>query len=91
MTLLAERPVHQHICLCGKFRPVGQHFCFNCWLDLPASIAYKMLDSDPGLRALAVLEAEAYIQHRGEPPRRAMSPNAEPIQDRKTASTGEHD
>lgn len=91
MTLLAEKPVHQHLCLCGKFMPVGQHFCFNCWLDLPASIAYKMLDSDPGRRALAVLEAEAHIEQWGERSRRSMAPHAEPVPDRKTASTGEHD
>lgn len=95
MTLLAEKPETQNTCVCGKFMPEGQMFCFNCWLELPATIAYKLLDSDPGRRSLARLDAEADIRHRSERnglrhvgPHPAVPQGRAPI-DRKTASTGE--
>lgn len=92
MTLLTEKPETQNTCVCGKFMPEGQMFCFNCWLELPATIAYKLLDSDPGRRALAKVDAEADIRHRSgrDKPRHASSLSAPaPAIDHKTASTGE--
>lgn len=76
-------------CMCGKGKPPGQTYCFNCWLNLPASICYRLLDEDSGRRALAHIDAEAYI--RSQTPSSAMPKRHRFLpQDRKTASTGEH-
>lgn len=82
MALLKEKPAIELTCTCGKFVQPGQVFCFNCWLMLPASIAYRLMDSDSGRRAHACIDAQYFLEHQGNPPKKLV-----PL-DRKSAAAG---